>query len=97
MFVCLLRSIPGCDQVWYCGVSCQRLAWTLGNHRRLCKRWAAERVGSEGTKAKEVGRMGGREEGAEDAAREEGESTNGSSGDTATSSKPLTDMTSKEL
>lgn len=27
-------------QVYYCGTECQKLAWTLGNHKRLCKKWS---------------------------------------------------------
>ena len=27
-------------QVFYCSVDCQRLAWTVGNHKRLCKKWS---------------------------------------------------------
>ena len=27
-------------QVRYCSVDCQRLAWTIGNHKKLCKKWA---------------------------------------------------------
>lgn len=34
-----LKKCSRCKQVWYCGVSCQKLAWSTGNHRRLCKKW----------------------------------------------------------
>ena len=27
-------------QSFYCGVDCQKLAWSTGNHRKLCKKWA---------------------------------------------------------
>ena len=35
-------------QAFYCGVACQTLAWTVGNHRKLCKKWASESGASEG-------------------------------------------------
>ena len=28
-------------QVLYCSVDCQKLAWTVGNHKKLCKMWTA--------------------------------------------------------
>ena len=27
-------------QVLYCSIDCQKLAWTVGNHKKLCKKWA---------------------------------------------------------
>ena len=27
-------------QAWYCGVDCQKLAWSIGNHKKLCKKWS---------------------------------------------------------
>ena len=31
---------PALGQARYCDVECQRLAWTVGNHKKLCRRWA---------------------------------------------------------
>ena len=31
-------------QVKYCGVECQKLAWTVGNHKKLCKKWTLKQA-----------------------------------------------------
>lgn len=36
-----LKKCSRCKRVWYCTVGCQHLAWTKGNHKKLCKRWTA--------------------------------------------------------
>ncbi|KAL5469366.1 hypothetical protein EMCRGX_G030616 [Ephydatia muelleri] len=35
------KRCTGCKKVWYCDVECQKLSWSLGNHRHLCKKWSA--------------------------------------------------------
>ena len=32
-------------KVWYCNVDCQRLSWSVGNHKKLCKIWSAQSQG----------------------------------------------------
>jgi hypothetical protein len=36
------KKCSKCKQAFYCGVACQTLAWTVGNHRKLCKMWTRE-------------------------------------------------------
>ncbi|XP_064388098.1 ankyrin repeat and MYND domain-containing protein 2-like [Halichondria panicea] len=36
-----LKKCTQCKLVFYCGVACQRLAWTTGNHKKLCKKWTS--------------------------------------------------------
>ena len=31
-------------QAKYCGVECQKLAWTVGNHKKLCKKWTLKQA-----------------------------------------------------
>jgi len=30
-------------QASYCDVECQKLAWTVGNHKKLCRKWAQKK------------------------------------------------------
>ncbi|XP_019853820.1 PREDICTED: ankyrin repeat and MYND domain-containing protein 2-like isoform X2 [Amphimedon queenslandica] len=37
-----VKKCSKCKKVWYCNVECQRLSWTLGNHKKLCKIWSGQ-------------------------------------------------------
>ncbi|XP_065886401.1 ankyrin repeat and MYND domain-containing protein 2-like isoform X2 [Dysidea avara] len=34
-----LSRCSKCKKVYYCSPECQKLAWTVGNHKKLCKLW----------------------------------------------------------
>ena len=38
------RFFLPCIQAKYCGVECQKLAWTVGNHKKLCKKWTLKQA-----------------------------------------------------
>ena len=41
-------------KVFYCGRECQTLAWTVGNHQKLCKIWTAKSEAEKDAAAKQI-------------------------------------------
>jgi hypothetical protein len=39
-----LKKCTKCKRALYCNVECQRLSWSVGNHRKLCKKWSKDTV-----------------------------------------------------
>ena len=58
-------SLLSLTQAFYCSVECQKLGWSVGNHRKLCKKWASERETEHSKRSDEGSGEGGGERGGE--------------------------------